>query len=105
MPRKLRVQYPGAIYHLMNRGDRREDIFEDDQDRQDFLKTLAQARQKTGWQVHAYCLMRNHYLTPAASSTCRAPKSNSLSVRAAVSRVAGLRPAVVQGSQEWCSSY
>ena len=38
MPRKLRIQYPGAIYHVMNRGDRREAIFEDDQDRQRFLE-------------------------------------------------------------------
>jgi putative transposase len=57
----MRVEYPGAIYHLMDRGDRREDIFIDDVDRQDFLKTLAEACQKTGWQVHAYCLMRNHF--------------------------------------------
>ena len=61
MPRKLRVQFPGAIYHVMSRGDRREDIFLDDVDRHDFLKTLAEACQKTGWQVHAYCLMRNHF--------------------------------------------
>src|SRR5437016_8989517 len=61
MPRKLRVEYPGAVYHVMCRGDRREDIFLDDVDRQDFLKTLAEACEKTGWQVHAYCLMRNHY--------------------------------------------
>jgi len=61
MPRKLRVEYPGALYHLMSRGDRREDIYLDDVDRQDFVKTLAEACQKTGWQVHAYCLMRNHY--------------------------------------------
>ena len=61
MPRKLRVQYPGAIYHVMSRGDRREDIFLDDVDRHDFLKTLAEACQKTDWQVHAYCLLRNHY--------------------------------------------
>jgi REP element-mobilizing transposase RayT len=61
MPRQLRVQYPGAIYHVMDRGDRREDIFVDDVDRQDFLKTLAEACLKTGWQVHAYCLMRNHF--------------------------------------------
>jgi REP element-mobilizing transposase RayT len=61
MPRKLRLEYPGAIYHVMSRGDRREDIFLDDVDRQDFLKTLAEACQKTGWQVHAYCLMGNHY--------------------------------------------
>src|SRR5213078_1464602 len=61
MPRRLRVEYPGAVYHVMSRGDRREDIFVDDVDRQDFLKTLAEACQKTGWQAHAYCLMRNHF--------------------------------------------
>lgn len=61
MPRKLRVQYPGAIYHLMNRGDRREDIFQDDEDRRRFLQTLGDACQKTGWQVHAFCLMSNHF--------------------------------------------
>ena len=61
MPRKLRLQYPGAMYHVMCRGDRREKIFLDDVDRQDFIKTLAEACQKTGWQVHAFCLMPNHY--------------------------------------------
>lgn len=61
MARKLRIQYPGAIYHVMNRGDRREAIFEDDQDRRSFLATLAEACDKTGWQVLAYCLMDNHF--------------------------------------------
>lgn len=61
MPRKLRVQYPGAVYHVMNRGDRREPIFADDHDRNRFLQTLGQACEKTGWQVHAYCLMKNHF--------------------------------------------
>ncbi len=61
MARKVRVEYPGAIYHVMNRGDRREDIFHDDEDRQRFLDTLAEACEKTGWQVHTYCLMRNHF--------------------------------------------
>jgi hypothetical protein len=45
MPRKLRVEYAGAMCHVMSRGDRREDIFLDDVDRQDFLKTLAEACQ------------------------------------------------------------
>jgi hypothetical protein len=40
MPRALRIEYPGAIYHVMNRGDRREPIFQDDLDRQRFLGTL-----------------------------------------------------------------
>ena len=61
MARKVRIQYPGAIYHVMNRGDRREAIFEDDEDRQRLLETLTEACEKTGWQVHAYCLMRNHF--------------------------------------------
>ena len=57
----LRVEYPGAIYHLMSRGDRREDIFYDEVDRHDFLKTLAEACWKADFQVHAYCLMPNHF--------------------------------------------
>ncbi len=61
MARKPRVEYPGAIYHVMNRGDRREPIFVDDKDRQLFMETLGQACQKTAWQVHALCLMPNHF--------------------------------------------
>ena len=61
MARKLRVQYPGAIYHVMNRGDRREAIFADDQDRLLFLDTLGEACAKTDWEVHAWCLMGNHF--------------------------------------------
>ena len=45
----------------MNRGDQGEDIFRDDEDRQKFLSTLGEACAKTEWQVHAYCLMRNHF--------------------------------------------
>ncbi|MCW5551587.1 MAG: transposase [Verrucomicrobiae bacterium] len=61
VPRQLRVEFPGDICHVMTRGDRRENIFRDDVDRQDFLKTLAETCQKTGFQVHAYCLMGNHF--------------------------------------------
>src|SRR6185436_4602929 len=61
MPRKLRLEYEGALYHVMNRGDRREPIFKDDSDRQHFLETLAECCAKTDWQVHALCLMPNHF--------------------------------------------
>ena len=61
MTRKLRVEYPGAIYHVMNRGDRREPIFRDDEDRERFLETMGEACLKTGWKVDAYCLMLNHF--------------------------------------------
>jgi REP element-mobilizing transposase RayT len=50
MARKLRVQYPGAVYHVMNRGDRREDIFPCDNDRRLLVETLGQAWKKTNWQ-------------------------------------------------------
>jgi len=49
------------MYHLMNRGDRREDIFQDGEDRKRFLSTLGEACKKTEWEVHCYCLMRNHF--------------------------------------------
>ena len=55
------MQYPGAIYHVMNRGDRREAIFHDDADRELFLQTLEEACRKTDWQIHAWCLMTNHF--------------------------------------------
>ena len=61
MARKLRVEYEGAVYHVLNRGDRREAIFLDDEDRQRFIATLGEACAKTGWQVHALCLMPNHF--------------------------------------------
>ena len=57
----LRIQYPGAIYHVMSRGDQRENIFKDDKDRKRFIHTLAEACRKTDWQIHAFCLMRNHF--------------------------------------------
>ena len=57
----MRVEYAGAIYNVMNRGDRRELIFIDDADRQCFVDTLGEVCAKTGWQVHAYVLMPNHF--------------------------------------------
>jgi REP-associated tyrosine transposase len=61
MARKARVEFAGAAYHLLDRGDRREAIFGDDADREQFLTALGQACQRTGWRVHALVLMSNHY--------------------------------------------
>ena len=61
MARQLRIQYPGAVYHVLARGDRREDIVHDDSDREMFVATLAEVCKKTGWQVLAWVLMDNHY--------------------------------------------
>jgi hypothetical protein len=51
MARKLRIEYPGAIYHVMSRGDRREPIFRGDSDREMFLESSGQACAKTGWAM------------------------------------------------------
>jgi len=61
MARQLRVEYEGAIYHVMSRGDRKEPIFEDDEDRLRFLRALGETCGRADWGVHAYCLMGNHF--------------------------------------------
>lgn len=61
MARKLRIQYPGAMYHIINRGNYRKDLFESVGAAEAFLKVLAEATPRFGWKLHAYVLMRNHY--------------------------------------------
>jgi putative transposase len=54
MARKVRIQYPGAVYHIMSRGDHYEPIFLSDDDRNMFLDTLDEVGEKTGWIIHSY---------------------------------------------------
>lgn len=61
MSRPLRIEFPGAIYHMTARGDRREPIFVDDEDRNSLLDVVAKAMQRFDAQALAYCLMGNHY--------------------------------------------
>jgi REP element-mobilizing transposase RayT len=61
MARPLRLEFPGAIYHLTSRGNARLPIFEDDHDRQRFFIILQQVLKRFNWLCHAYCLMQNHY--------------------------------------------
>jgi len=61
MARPLRLEFPGALYHVTSRGNARLPIFEDDQDRQRFLTILGEAVKRFNWLCHAYCLMANHY--------------------------------------------
>ena len=61
MSRPIRIEFPNALYHVTSRGDRRESIFEDDEDRRIFLRTLEQAVRQFNWLCHAWCLMDNHY--------------------------------------------
>jgi len=61
MSRPIRIEFPNALYHVTSRGDRREDIFEDDEDRRAFLQTFAQVVEQFNWLCFAWCLMDNHY--------------------------------------------
>jgi len=61
MARSLRVEYPGAYYHVMNRGNKREDIFMSDYDRKKFLEYLSIVKERFSINIHTYCLMSNHY--------------------------------------------
>ena len=61
MSRPLRIEFPGAVYHVTSRGDRRESIFEDDADRQALLAVMALGLARFDARMLAYCLMGNHY--------------------------------------------
>jgi len=61
MARRPRIEYEGTLYHVMSRGDHGEPIFKDDADRETFLRTVGEVKERTGWLIHAYVLMRNHF--------------------------------------------
>ena len=61
MARPLRIEFPHAIYHVTSRGNARQSIFADDEDRCAFRALLAHVIDRFGWVCHAYCLMDNHY--------------------------------------------
>lgn len=61
MARKLRLEYPGACYHVLNRGNYRSDIFRTEGARKAFESCLFAACTKSGWILHAFVIMRNHY--------------------------------------------
>ena len=61
MARPLRIEFPGALYHVTARGNARQDIFQDDKDRQQFLTVLGRVVSRFHLVVHAYCLMDNHF--------------------------------------------
>jgi putative transposase len=61
MARPLRIEYPGALYHVTARGNARQDIFRDDHDRREMLDLLKEVITDRNWICHAYCMMTNHY--------------------------------------------
>lgn len=61
MARPLRIEFPNALYHITSRGDRREAIYRDDEDRRQWLTVLGQVCERFNWVIHGYCQMTNHY--------------------------------------------
>jgi len=61
MARPLRIELEGGLYHVTSRGDRRENIYENDKDRKEWLIVLEKVCERFNWRCHAYCLMDNHY--------------------------------------------
>ena len=61
MPRRLRFQYPGALYHIINRGNYRQDLFGTAGAAQAFEATLNEASLRYAWIIHAFAIMRNHF--------------------------------------------
>lgn len=61
MARPLRIEFPGALYHVTSRGDGQENIYRVDADRLAFLDVLGEVCERFDWVIHAYCLMDNHY--------------------------------------------
>ena len=61
MARPLRLEFPGALYHVTSRGNQRGNIFDDNDDRRQFLLVLQEVCHRYNWICHAYCLMSNHY--------------------------------------------
>ena len=58
---KIRIEYAGAAYHVMARGNQGRHIYADERDRKLWLETLGEACEKTGWRIHAWVMMNNHY--------------------------------------------
>lgn len=61
MARPLRIELAGGLYHVTSRGDRREDIYRDDDDREAWLAVFGEVCARFNWRCHAYCQMSNHY--------------------------------------------
>jgi REP element-mobilizing transposase RayT len=96
MARPPRIEYAGAVYHVMARGNHGQSLFADDQDRRRFLETVGEGCGKTGWRIHAVVLMSNHYHllveTPEGRHLCgNMPRKSPSSVGATSPQMSLLR--------------
>ena len=79
MASPLRIEFPGALYHITSKGDCREDIFISDEDRSLFIEVYSRTAERFGWLCHAYCLMSNHYHLVIGNSPDRSLRRYGLS--------------------------
>jgi REP element-mobilizing transposase RayT len=61
MAKPLRIEFPGAVYHITSRGNAKQNIYLDEEDKRNFLEVLSLVVERFNWLCHAYCLMENHY--------------------------------------------
>ena len=82
MARRLRPQFSGAVYHVINRGNERRDLFESTGVAEAFLRALGEVGVLYGWQIHAYVLMHNNFhmavTTPEPNPVDRAAKGQGM---------------------------
>jgi Transposase IS200 like len=96
VPRRLRLQYPGAIYHLMARGNGRQNIVRDDVDRDRLQEHLGKAALRRGWRVYAFAVMPNDL-----HIVLKTPQPNvARGMQAFLRRVVPLS----NGSGRWCAA-
>ena len=84
MARPIRLEFNGALYHVTSRGDRREMIYEDDADREQFLDVLGDVVGRFNLRCHAYCLMGNHYHLVVETPDGEYSESATTFIRAAI---------------------
>ena len=61
MARQWRIEFPGALYHVLSRGNNRQNIFLSDDDRKRFIDLMGESSDRFNLEVYAYVLMKNHY--------------------------------------------
>ena len=97
MARKGRIEFGGAVYHVLDRGDRREPIVRSDGDRAAFVRTLGEACARAGWRLHGFVLLSNHY-----HLLLETPQANLVAgMRTSYSSCRAFQPAAVS----WLSMY
>jgi len=81
MARPLRVDYPGAYYHVINRGNNQEKILKNERDKEKFIEYLERACQRYSIIIHTFCLMSNHFPFTGGNSGSELKRCNAMDQR------------------------